>query len=120
MKKLLLLFTLCICSFVSAQAKNTKPYYFYSLMYGQNNLVYVTNVYELHLESKDLYGKLVDRYKSFQNYLVSSGKISNVKELQTGLEKHYFTNLQAQNELKLIISDLEKKKFVPVLVEYNN
>lgn len=119
MKKLLILFTLSLCSLASAQAKNTKPHYFYTYMYGQNNEVYVSNVYELNIESKDLYGKLVEPYKKFQDFLVSSGKISNVKEIQTGLEKNYYTKEQAENEYNLLISDLEKKKFKPVIVNYN-
>ena len=118
MKKLLLLFALCICSFATAQAKNTKPHFFYSIMYGQNNQVYVSNVYEIEIESKDLYGKLVDRYKQFQQFLVDSGSINNVKEIQTGVEKNYYTKEQAQNELELLIFDLKKKDFIPVMVEY--
>ncbi len=70
MKKGLVLVLFFVAGLVYSQTKHTKTHYFFSIAYGQNNEVFVSDVYELTMESKDVYGKLKERFTQFQNFLV--------------------------------------------------
>ncbi len=118
MKKGLLLFMFFITGLVYSQMKNERTHYFFSIAYGQNNEVFISKVYELNIESKDIYSKLAERYTKFQNYLVSQGKVSSLKEIQTGYEKNYYKSEQANAEQLHLLSTLEKQQFVPEIVDY--
>ncbi|MGV0831042.1 hypothetical protein ACTS9D_02300 [Empedobacter brevis] len=118
MKKGLVLFLFFVAGVVFSQTKNNQTYYFFSIAYGQNNEVFVTDIYEADLESKEIYGKLADRYTTFQNYLLKNGSISSLKEIQTGYEKNYHKKEQALAEQKYLLSTLEKQQFTTKMISY--
>ncbi len=98
--------------------KERKNALFFSIAYGQNNEVYVTDVYEIDIDNKDIYGKLAERYVKFQDYLVKQGKVTSKKDIQTGYEKNYYKKEQALTEQQHLLSTLEKQQFIPKVVEY--
>lgn len=118
MKKGLVLFLFFVTGVVFSQTKNNQTYYFFSIAYGQDNEVYVTDVYEANIDNKDVYGKLADRYTKFQNFLLKNGTINSLKELQTGYEKNYQKKEQALAEQKYLLSTLEKLKFTAKMISY--
>lgn len=119
MKKGLVLFLFFVSGIVFSQTKNNQTYYFFSIAYGQDNEVYVTEVYEASIDNKDVYKKLADRYTKFQNFLLSSGTITSLKEIQTGYEKNYQKKEQALAEQKYLLSTLEKQNFTAKMVSYS-
>ena len=119
MKKGLILFLFFVTGVVFSQTKNNQTYYFFSIAYGQDNEVYVTDVYEANIDNKDIYGKLADRYTKFQNYLLKNGTINSLKEIQTGYEKNYQKKEQAEAEQKYFLSTLEKQQFTAKMVNYS-
>ena len=118
MKKGLVLLLFFIAGLVYSQTKNDKTHYFFSIAYGQNNEVYVSDIYEANIENKDIYGKLTERYVKFQNFLVKQGNVSSIKDIQTGYEKNYYKKEQALAEQKNLLSTLEKQQFIPKIVDY--
>ena len=118
MKTFTTLFILLASITINAQMKNIKPHYFYAIMYGQNNEVYISDVYELEIDTNSIYSKLKDRYIDYQKFLLDNKIISNLKEIQTGSERSYLTKEQAVNEFNLMIFQLEKQKFKPVVINY--
>ncbi|MBO6213719.1 hypothetical protein [Algoriella sp.] len=118
MKKGLVFFLFFVAGLVFAQTKNDKTHYFFSIAYGQNNEVYVSDIYEINIDNQDIYSKLAERYSKFQNYLVQKGNVSSLKDIQTGYEKNYYKKEQALAEQKTLIFTLEKQQFKPTMVEY--
>ncbi|MGV0924256.1 hypothetical protein [Empedobacter tilapiae] len=119
MKKGLVLFLFFISGVVFSQIKSNQTYYFFSIAYGQNNEVFVTDVYEANINNRDIYGKLADRYTKFQNYLLKNGSITSLKEIQTGYEKNYQKKEQAIAEQQYFLSTLEKQKFTAKMIQYS-
>lgn len=93
-------------------------FYFFSIAYGQDNEVYVTDVYEANIDNKDIYGKLADRYTKFLNYLLKNRTIGSLKDIQTGYEKNYQKKEQAEAEQKYFLSILEKQQFIAKMINY--
>ena len=89
MRKGLVLFLFFVAGVVFSQTKGNQTYYFFSIAYGQDNEVYVTDIYEADINSKDVFGKLADRYTKFQNHLLENGEINSLNDIQTGYEKNY-------------------------------
>lgn len=118
MKKGLVLLLFFVAGLVYSQTKSDKTHYFFSIAYGQNNEVYVSDIYEANIENKDIYGKLAERYVKFQNFLVKQGKVSSIKDIQTGYEKNYYKKEQALAEQQNLLSTLEKQQFIPKVVDY--
>lgn len=119
MKKGLLLFSFLVSGLVFSQTKNEKTHYFYSIAYGQNNEVFVSNIYDIDIENQEIYSKLAERYTKFKNYLVNQKKINSEKDLQTGYEKNYYKKEQAIAEQKHLLNTLERQNFVIKNVDFD-
>ncbi|MFV0209131.1 hypothetical protein OBK13_07980 [Empedobacter falsenii] len=118
MRKSLVLFLFFVAGVVFSQTKGNQTYYFFSIAYGQDNEVYVTEIYEADINSKDVFGKLADRYTKFQNHLLENGEINSLNDIQTGYEKNYQKKEQAIAEQKYLLSTLEKQQFVTKVINY--
>lgn len=118
MKKGLVLFLFFITGVAFSQTKTNQTYYFFSIAYGKDNEVFVTDIYEANINNKDIYGKLADRYTKFQNFLMNNGSINSLKEIQTGYEKNYQKKEQALAEQKYLLSTLEQQKFKAKIISY--
>ncbi|MFV0153775.1 hypothetical protein OBJ97_11170 [Empedobacter falsenii] len=117
MRKGLVLFLFFVAEVVFSQTKGNQTYFF-SIAYGQDNEVYVTEIYEADINSKDVFGKLEDRYTKFQNHLLENGEINSLNDIQTGYEKNYQKKEQAIAEQKYLLSTLEKQQFVTKVINY--
>ena len=113
-KSILSIFLLLFSCLLVAQDKsvvdNNDPptFYFYAVMYGFNNDVYVSEIYDLEIERSTLFKETDQRLEKISQYLVDENIVSDV---QTGYEKNYYKKDQAQNERNYIIEQLEYQKF---------
>ena len=117
---ILLYFTL-LGSFLFGQSStnrvisNKNPYYFFSLFYGFQNDVYISDVYVLEMERSDIYKNNKARYEQVKNYIIEKGFVD---ELQSGLEKNYSLLEQAINEREHLMDQLKKQEFKIISFKY--
>lgn len=117
---ILLYFTL-FGSFLFGQTSKTRvissksSYYFFSLFYGYQNDVYISDVYVLEMERSDIYKNNKARYELVKKYIVQKGLVD---ELQSGLEKNYALKEQADNEREHMIDQLKKQDFKIIPFKY--
>ena len=117
---ILLYFTL-FSSYLFGQTSKTRVistenrYYFFSLFYGYQNDVYISDIYVLEMERSDIYKNNKARYELVKKYIVQKGLVD---ELQSGLEKNYILKEQADNEREQMIDQLKKQDFKIIPFKY--
>ena len=92
---------------INSGTKNLPPskFYFYTIYYGFTGDAYVSEIYELELERDDLFKNTKERYQNGISYLTEH---NITKEVQSGMEKNYFSREQAENERNYMIHQLAK------------
>lgn len=92
---------------ISRASANVNPskYYFYAIYYGYSGDAYVSEIYEMELERDQLYKTTKERYQNGISFLTEN---HITKDVQSGMEKNYFTREQAENERNYMIDQLSK------------
>ncbi|MBF0595920.1 hypothetical protein [Faecalibacter rhinopitheci] len=115
MKQFLSFFTVILLSTVlysqisnKPSHKNKQTFYFFTIYYGFKNDVYVSEIYSIDINREELFKNTEFRYEEIKQYLVNN-KIVN--EIQSGYEKNYFQLNQAENERKVIMSQLTNHNY---------
>lgn len=117
----LFVFGLLFSSIVTSQApidiqnNEDTPFYFYTIHYGFNNDVYISDVYSLDIERNDVYKYSKDRFEDVKDYIIENGI---AKEIQSGYEKNYFKKEQAETERKYLMYQFKNQDYKIITFKY--
>ena len=90
-------------------------FYFYTIHYGFNNDIYVSDVYGLDIERSDVYKYSKDRFEDAKVYIINNGI---AKEIQSGYEKNYFKKDQAETERDYLMSQFKNQDYKVITFKY--
>lgn len=117
----LLVLGLFFSSLVTSQTqiKSSKVYdstfYFYTIYYGYNNDVYISDVYELEIERDNVFKNSKDRFENIKQFIKDQGI---AKDIQTGYEKNYYKKDQAENERDYLMSQFINQDYKVITFKY--
>ena len=117
----LFVFGLFFSSFVTSQASINKQnnedttFYFYTIHYGYNNDVYISDVYSLDIERNDVFKYSKERFEKVKVYMIGNGI---AKEIQSGYEKNYYKKDQAETERNYLMYQFKNQDYKVITFKY--
>ncbi|QTV05450.1 hypothetical protein [Faecalibacter bovis] len=112
---------LFISTLVSSQTRTKNnvsedsTFYFYTIHYGYNKDIYVSDVYALDINRSDLYKNTKERFEDVKEHIIGHGI---AKEIQTGYEKNYFKKVQADTERDYLMSQFKNQDYKVITFKY--
>lgn len=101
------------------QAQSVKSdessFFFYTIHYGYDNDVYISDIYELLIERNDVFKNSKVRFGDVKEHIIENGI---AKEILSGYEKNYFKKEQAENERNYLMYQFKNQDYKVFTFKY--